>query len=179
MFSGSYQNEDGSDGICDNLYTIDLNNTDGYPLISPIKVLNAGTWNGVTYHVDVVSNSTVSDFYFNPDEGPFIKFNVLGESGTVGFCRVTISKDFLWVEDGWTVYVGDELVDYTIIPDENYTYIYFTYNHSTKTVEIQGTNVIPEFPSAIILPLLMVLTLIAVILAKRKTLQRNSHVSDT
>jgi hypothetical protein len=75
----------------------------------------------------------------------------------------------LWVEDGWTIFVGGEAITgYKIIPDENYTYLYFTYNHSTKTVLIQGTHVIPEFPSFLILPLFMIATLLAVIVYTKK-----------
>jgi hypothetical protein len=169
-FWGDYVGVDAdADGVGDTHYTIDVNNTDRYPLIAPITIFDAGTWNGVAYNVDVVSNSTVSAFYFNPDEGAFLKFNVTGESGTAGFCRVTIPKDLLWVDDGWTILVGDQpITDYRIIPDENYTYVYFAYNHSTKTVQIQGTHVIPEFPSTMILPLFTLTTLIATILLKKK-----------
>jgi parallel beta-helix repeat protein len=35
LYSGVYQNESGSDGICDTPYVIDANNTDRYPLMSP------------------------------------------------------------------------------------------------------------------------------------------------
>ena len=169
MKSGFYQNETGSDGIGDMPHTIDANNTDHYPLMAPISFFNAGTWNDMTYYVHIVSNSTISDFYFNPGEGAFLRFNVTGEEGIEGFCRVTIPKDLLWVEDGWTILVGDQpITDYRIIPDANYTYLYFTYNHSTKTVLIQGTHVIPEFSSTMI-PLLFILaTLIATVLLKKK-----------
>jgi parallel beta-helix repeat protein len=158
-----------NDGIGDEPHTIDANNTDRYPLVGPINVFDAGVWNGIAYNVDVVSNSTVSEFQFNPSEGALLRFNVTGDDGTSGFCRVTIPKSLLWVEDGWTITVGDQpITDYTLIPDENYTYLYFTYNHTTKTVEIQGTHVIPEFPSTPILMLLMLTTLIATILLKKK-----------
>ena len=165
----SGQDETGSDGIADTPYVIDADNKDRYPLMGPFNTFDAGTWNKVNYYVDVVSNSTVSDFYFNPDEGAFLKFNVSGESGTSGFCQVTIPTDLLWVEDGWTITVGDQPVtNYTIIPNQNYTYLYFTYNHSTQTVIIQGNHVIPEFPSFAILPLLMILTIFAVALVKKR-----------
>ena len=173
-----YQNLTGSDGIGDVPYKIPIVNATGqtigfeyanYSLMAPISIFDAGTWNGVSYDVDVISNSTVSNFHFNPEEGAFINFNVTGEEGTSGFCRVTIPKSLLWVEDGWTITVGDQpITDYTIIPDENYTYIYFAYNHSTQTVIIQGTHVIPEFPSFLILPLFMIATLLAVIVYRRK-----------
>jgi parallel beta-helix repeat protein len=166
---GSGQNLTGSDGIGDTPHSPSSLGTDSYPLMGLSGSFEAGTWDDVTYHVQTVSNSTVSDFYFNPDEGAFLRFNVTGDDGTSGFCRVAIPKDLLWVDDGWTVYVGEEsITNYTIIPDENYTYLYFTYNHSTKTVEIQGTHVIPEFPSLVILPLLALITFIATILPKKK-----------
>jgi len=166
--SGPNQVETESDGIGDTPYDIDENNQDRYPLMGPFNIFDAGTWNGTAYNVDVVSNSTVSGFQFNPSEGALLRFNVTGEDGTSGFWRVTIPKDLLWAEHGWTVYVGEESVNYTIIPDNGYTYLYFTYNHSTKTVLIQGTHVIPEFPSALIMPLLMTLTMLAVVLAKKR-----------
>jgi len=168
FYSGPYQNETGSDGIGDMPYFIDVNNKDRYPFIGPFNTFDAGTWNGIPYHVDVVSNSTISAFYFDPDEGAFLRFNVTGESGTTGFCRVTIPKDLLWVENGWTVLVGDEPVEYTTILDENCTYLYFIYNHSTIIVKIQGTHVVPEFPSSLILPLFMVLTMVAVVFVKKR-----------
>ena len=169
---GSGQNETGSDGIGDTAYVIGENNVDRYPLMAPFTAFNANIWNETEYFVDVVSNSTVSDFYFSPDEGAFLRFNVTGDDGTAGFCRVTIPKDLLWVEDGWTVSVGGEPVNYRIIPDQKFTYLYFTYNHSTKTVTIQGTNVIPEFPPTIVLPLFMMIALIAITLTKKKQKQK-------
>lgn len=140
--------------------------------MAPINIFEAGVWNETEYFVDVVSNSTVSDFYFNPDEGSFLKFNMIGPENTTGFCRVTIPKSLLWVEDGWAVLVGGEPVNYTIIPDENYTYLYFTYNHSTKTVEIQGTDVIPEFPSHFLLLAFLILTTVPLILARKIWLKK-------
>jgi len=141
--NGPNQDLSGSDGIGDTPYTIDANNTDHYPLNGPINLFNAGTWNEATYYVDIISNSTVSDFYFSPNEGAFLRFNVTGMVGTIGFCRVTIPKEILWVEDGWIVLVDGEPVGYTLIGDANYTYPFFTYSHSTHEVRIIGTHVIP------------------------------------
>ncbi|MEM3597187.1 MAG: NosD domain-containing protein [Candidatus Bathyarchaeia archaeon] len=158
------------DGIGDTPYIIDVNNADRYPLIAPIIVFEAGVWSDVSYNVGIISNSTVSDFHFDPEEGAFLQFNVTGKDGTTGFCRVAIPKNLLWVEvdDGWTITVGDQqITDYFELEDGNFTYLYFTYNHSTKTVTIQGTHVIPEFPSATITPL-MVISTVAVALLNRK-----------
>jgi parallel beta-helix repeat protein len=134
LFGGPYQNMTGGDGIGDTPYTIDANNQDRYPLMAPFSTFEAGVWDGTAYNVDVVSNSTVSDFKFNVDNKS-ISLKVTGDDGTVGFCRVTIPKDLLWVDDDWTILVDSQpITDYTKIEDANYTYLYFTYSHSTKTV---------------------------------------------
>ncbi len=68
---------------------------------------------------------------------------------------MTIPKPLLWFEDGWTVLVDiTPIRDYTIIPDGKHTHLYFTYDLSTRTVKIIGTNAIPEFTQSIILMLL-------------------------
>lgn len=63
-----------------------------YPLMGPFHTFNVGTWNGVAYSVDTVSNSTITNLNFNPYATPYptLSFNVTGMSGTVGFCRVAI-----------------------------------------------------------------------------------------
>jgi parallel beta-helix repeat protein len=172
--SGFYQNESGSDGIGDTSHTIDIDNVDHYPLMGPISFFDAGTWNDTTYYVDVMSNSTLSHFHFDPDEGAFMSFWVKGETTneTIGFCRVAIPKDLLWVEDGWTVLYGSYPLNYTEFSDENCTYLYFTYttppSNGYTTVTINGTNVIPEFPSFLILLLCMTASLLAMAICKRR-----------
>jgi parallel beta-helix repeat protein len=171
LYSGPYQNLTGNDGIGDTQYTIDANNVDSYPLMAPFKAFETGVWDGTAYNVDVLSNSTVSDFKFNVDQKS-ISFNVSGDDGTIGFCRVTIPKSLLWVDDGWTILVDSQsITDYTKFEDENFTYLYFTYTHSTKTVTIKGTNVIPEFPSTTILTLFLLTTTILVILTRYRRLK--------
>jgi len=163
LHSGPFQNVIGSDGIGDTALTIDEYNRDRYPLMAPISVFNAGTWNGASCNVDVVSNSTVSKFQLNITEKT-IRFNVTGETG-LGFCRVTIPN--IIIQDMWhgnyTVLINDELWPFTNWTDTENTYIYFTYQHSEHEITI-----IPEFPSATILPSLMILTMLAVVFAKKK-----------
>jgi parallel beta-helix repeat protein len=123
LYSGSNQNATGSDGIGDAPHVIDEDNTDRYPLMAPYSTFDAGTWNQTPYNIDVVSNSTVSDLHFNPQEGPYLEFNVTGQEGTVGFCRVAIPKNLLWAEDEqWIVLVeGVPITNYTITSDENHS----------------------------------------------------------
>jgi parallel beta-helix repeat protein len=143
----------------------DLVLTDHYPLMAPIEFFDAGTWEGTSYNVSVISDSNLSDFSFNP-EGT-ISFLVEGEAGTTGFCRVTVPKDLLHTDGNWIVLVDGESVTPTVNEDTINSYIYFTYAYSTKTVEIIGTDAIPEFPSWTLLPLLLAATLLAITYKKK------------
>ena len=162
------------DGIGDTPYVIDEDNKDNYPImkpvrehIAPVTIFNAGTWEGKKYNVHVVSNSTVSEFSFDP-ESTRIRFNVMSETGTTGFCKVTIPKELLYAnETEWAVLVDGNPVTHSINEGENSIHIYFTYNQNTKTVEIIGTEAIPEFPSWAILPLVLTITLFSVIIKRR------------
>ncbi len=156
FFSGSGQNQTGSDGICDTPYTIDANNTDNYPLLGMFSSFNATS----EYNVQTVCNSSISDFRFN---GTAVSFNVTGEEGTVGFCRMLIPTALM--NETYRVFVNGTEVSYDLLPFSNAThsYLYFAYNHSTQEVVI-----IPEFPSLIILPLFMIATLLAVIAYRRE-----------
>jgi parallel beta-helix repeat protein len=159
------------DGLGDSPYVIDANNQDNYPLmasiISPIYGFDAGTWEWIQYNVYVVSNSTVSDFSFN-HQNTLIQFNVEGETGTTGFCRVTLPKALLDAEDNWTILVDSNSVIPTVNEDASNTYLYFIYNHSTKTVEIIGTTAIPEFPSWTPTLLVLIVLAVALVIYKRK-----------
>jgi parallel beta-helix repeat protein len=175
LFGGPYQNMTGGDGIGDTPYIIDANNQDRYPLMAPFSTFEAGVWDGTAYNVDVLSNSTVSDFKFDVDNKS-ISLKVTGDNGTVGFCRVAIPKSLLWTDDGWTIFVDNQpITDYTKFEYENYTYLYFTYTHSTKTVTIKGTHVIPEYPSTIIPTIFMLMTTVLAVVTKKRRLFMPRH----
>jgi parallel beta-helix repeat protein len=160
------------DGIGDTPYEIDANNQDRYPLIVPL-VWNYSTpipivWEGTIYPVSLNSNSTISTFKFNQPQKQ-ISFNLTGLSGTIGYCNVTIPKSLL-TDNPWTITINDvPKTDYTKTENDTHTSLYFTYTHaSTQNVKIIGTTVIPEFPTAIILPLLITLTILAVVFTKKR-----------
>ena len=168
------------DGIGDTPYIIDESNRDNYPMMKPVRALmapitifDAGTWEGKKYNVNVVSNSTVFEFSFDP-KGTRIRFNVDGEAGTTGFCRITIPKDLLYTEGNWIVLVDGNLVTPTVNEDESNTYLNFTYSHNTKTVRIIGTDAIPEFPSWTPL-LIMLVTIMAVAVVYKRKLQNQGR----
>jgi parallel beta-helix repeat protein len=142
LYSGPYQNETGSDGLGDTPYVINADNIDRYPLMAPFNTFEAGVWNGTAYNVDIVSNSTISHFKFDVDHKS-VSFDVTGDDGTIGFSRVSIPKQLLWAEENeWNITINGEQVNYSVALDENNSYLYFTYHHSTKTITIKGTEVI-------------------------------------
>jgi parallel beta-helix repeat protein len=182
LYSGSYQNETGSDGICDYFYKIDENNQDNYPLMGMFYDFEVVGFYNKIYHVEVISNSTVSELnlvvwlsspneYLQPGR-EFLQFYVEGENDTSGFCRITIPKALL--NDSYTV-----LVDWTVVPahqldvsNSTHVYLYFTYNHTKHEVII-----IPEFTLTLILPLFLIATLIIIILARVKAKQHQNQIS--
>jgi parallel beta-helix repeat protein len=157
--------DNNGDSIGDTSYVINENNKDNYPLMGPINIFDAGIWEWTPYNVFLLSNSTVSDFSFN-SESALIQFDIEGENGTTGFCNITIPKGLLNTEENWTVLVDENSVVPIVNEDTTNTYLYFTYNHSTKTAEIIGTDAIPEFPSWTPLLIALVVALISVFYKK-------------
>ena len=170
LYSGQYQNEVGSDGIGDISLDVDVDNQDEYPLMGPISFFNACTWDETTYHVHTVSNSTVSDFCFSRDHKRII-FNVTGPDATLGFCRVSIPNGLLWCDalEEWNVTINGNPPTYLKAMEEtDYTYLYFTYNHSIQEVQIEGIHVIPEFPTLTSMLLLFIVLTVATAIYKRR-----------
>jgi len=163
IYSGINQNETGSDGIGDSAYNIGGNNTDYYPLMGPFSNFSI-SYQEETYYIATSCNSTISDFQFD-EAAKTVSFNVTGEDGTTGFCRVIIPNTI--IEDLWqgnpTILVNGAPVEYRNWTDGTNTYLYFTYSHSEHEVII-----VPEFPSFIILPIFMLTTLIALALYRKR-----------
>jgi len=174
-FEGNYWSNyigvdlDPLDGIGDTPHIIDGNNQDNYPLIGVFSDFNI-TWQEETYHVNITSNSTLSNFNFgelvNLETGESWKaiyFQVRGPDNTIGFCRTCIPTALM--NATYKVFVNGTEVPHTLLPCVNSanTYLYFTYNHSTQEVII-----IPEFPTwASMLLILIVLTFAIVVYCAR------------
>ncbi len=144
------------DGIGDSWRYIDETNVDHYPLMGMFSDFNATS----EYHVHTICSSSISGFQFN---GTAIRFNVSGETGTVGFCRIRIPTALM--NATYEVFVNGTEVSCNLLPCSNSThdYLYFNYTHSTQEVII-----IPEFPSFLILRLFMVPMLLAVTIYRRR-----------
>jgi len=161
-YKGMDQNRD---GIGDIPYEIDGDDIDYNPLIARIYIFEADIdiHNGTTRYINVVSNSTISNFYIDEAKRR-VSFNVTGWEG-FGFCRVSIPNflvEELW-QNNYTVLLNGEPLPYRNWTDGENTYIYFTYEHSTHEVMIISETSFAAFLSAAVLS-----TLIVVICSKRK-----------
>jgi len=180
-YSGVGQNETGSDGIWDHQLNLtqDGNNIDHYPLMVPTVPI-VRQFESYGRNVEVYSNSSISAFEFNVT-AKAISFTVTGQTGTSGFCNVAVSKDLIWgtltlCKDGLLLSEG---VDYTRTDNSTHYIFHIVYSHSTHTIEITGTQAIPEFSSLItILPLLVSVMLLVVLVSKRRLRHLFSNTLD-
>jgi len=151
--------------------TISLIDTNVY--LGPSTYVFQAVADSQTFNITVVTNSTIPTQTFNFSQGEKkISFNVTGLSGTPGFCNITIPRTMVDCTnlDEWIIFANGTDISSICIKnrDTDYTYIYIPYNHSVQPIVVKGTWVVPEFPTAIIMPLFMIATLLAVIVYKRK-----------
>jgi hypothetical protein len=123
-------------------------------------------------NVTIVSNSSVMDFSFDPFQDS-IEFVVSGEINTTGYCNVTLPKGLI-ENIPWNVSVNDVTNSFSLTENATHNFVYFIYSHNgTIPVTIRGTpivvppDLIPEFPSWIILPFFLTATLAAILIKKK------------
>jgi hypothetical protein len=115
----------------------------------------------------VFTNSTVSEFSFNPGLKR-ISFNVTGATGS-GFINVTIPRALTYAAlDAWIVRVDSSQVTFNVTENGGFVFLYLNYSHSTHMIEIFGTWIIPEFHPDLLAPILIVLGLIAAAVAVKQ-----------
>jgi hypothetical protein len=121
------------------------------------------------YPIEAYSNSIVSEITFNPTLKE-LKFKTSGESGTVGYCAIEVPTSLIWGE--LSVYKDDTLlvknVDYNQTNYGQSNVIQIVYTQSTHSFRIVGTEAVPEFPSVAVLSLIVVSTLIATLVLKKR-----------
>jgi hypothetical protein len=134
----------------------------------PAPTVHRITWETETYNVKTITNSTLQDLAFNHLLKQ-ISFNLAGQSGTSGFCNVTVPKSLL-KGDPWTIMLDNvAITDFTTAQNATHTSLHFIYPHSDHHVVIQGTWAIPEYPSpSIILLLLTTIIAMAFVLLTKK-----------
>jgi parallel beta-helix repeat protein len=152
----------GQDGIGDTPYPIDENNQDNHPLMGMYNQFKI-QWEGETYIVTTICNSTITNFDFGITYQNTISFNVTGLEGTAGFCRIVIPHALL--DGNYTILVDGSppLMEKELpLSNSTHTYLYFTYTLTTHEVII-----VPEFPTTMILASLIILSLSVACLVRK------------
>ncbi|MEM3697728.1 MAG: PQQ-binding-like beta-propeller repeat protein [Candidatus Bathyarchaeia archaeon] len=129
-------------------------------------------WEGANYPITMYSsNSSITNFNFNQSEKQ-ITFQLSGEADESGYCNVSIPKTLLKGEP-WIVKLNGTNWNYTATENETHSFIYITYTFgSAFEVAIQGTWVVPEFSSTIILTLCMLTILVITILIRKNKIPK-------
>ena len=169
-----YMGTDGNgDGIGDTPYNMSASNTDYYPIINQIGTVTR-SYSQYSQELSISSNSTVQAFTFDTGTKQ-ISFNVTGTAGTTGFCDIEFPSDLL--SGTITVYKDDAPLsmgtDYTQSFNGTHYTLHITYSHSTHTLKIIGTEVIPEFGPIAILTIFMVLVPAIIFLKQKK--KKHTH----
>lgn len=138
------------------------------PTVTTVSVEDHGD-----FDVGIASSSDVSQVQFNTQEKT-LAFQVTGESGTHGITQIKIPKDLL--SGQITVLIDGHVMasDGVIMTadTETETTLELNYSHSTHTIEIVGTNAVPEFGQLSILVLVIAVAAIMIAGMNRPVLTR-------
>jgi hypothetical protein len=95
-----------------------------------------------SFTVQTRSNSSVSATLTFSPENKSLTFDVTGDTGTRGYCEITIPKTLLKADSAtaWQVTVGGTLTSFTVLQEnDTHTTLAFSYDQSVKTVKVIGT----------------------------------------
>lgn len=115
------------------------------------------------FDVGIASSSDVSQVKFNAQEKT-LAFQVTGETGTHGVTQITIPKQLLSGQitvliDGHVM--ASDGVIMTADTDAKTT-LELNYSHSTHTIDIVGTNAVPEFGPISVLVLIVAIAVVLI-----------------
>lgn len=126
------------DGIGDTPYLIDETNQDNHPLVGTFSSFIA-TLKGEPYQIATLSNATIANFRFGigtETGNKIISFNVICESNSIGFCRITIPNALMRYP--YIMLIDGDEASPTLLDSSNetHTYLYFTCFAQNQAVTI-------------------------------------------
>jgi len=131
-------------------------------------IITEGTW-----QVGVETNTYITGFSFNKGSKT-ITFNSTWADGTASFSNVTIPNDLLG--GPYIVVVdGNDATPTDQPTNDTHSFLYFTYTTSTRNIIITGTIVVSEFPTTLLLPIFIVITITATVLYRFSMVKRKRN----
>lgn len=167
--------DDGSNGRVagDGVGDTDLpwQGVDYYPLTAPENPVQI-VWDNQAFSAMLASNSTVSSFVFD-QTNKRMTFSVIGSDGTEGYFNLSLPKALL--SGPWTVLLDgtDVTSETTVTENTTQTTFHLIYNQTDHSVQITGTNVVPEFSSLWLLMALFLILTSALLVRARNSRRSN------
>ena len=152
------------DGIGDTPYTVGQNNTDNHPLMGRLSEFHAA-FAGEDYGVSIISNLTIFQFHFSPDDGG-ISFTAAGENEAMGFSRIAIPNELhqqLPSSNLTFLINGEQPALERKWTDETSTYFYLSYGSGAPDLAIHPWLII-----AVTVTLVSLMTFVVVVSISRK-----------
>ena len=113
------------------------------------------------------SNSTIANPDFNSTD-QVLSFTASGPDGTSGYTKISFDKSLATDPSSVIVLQDGKQVHFDLTPKDNSMVLSINYTHSTHQIVVDlNLNVIPEFHSWIILPLLLIAILLIIICKQR------------
>lgn len=128
-------------GIWDTTYVIDDNNIDNCSLVEKWNQMRSFDfpWGQKDFRVTTQSDATIGYIDFNQTNRQ-ISITVTAPMGREEYCNITIPKELLdATADNWTIIHSRE-IPFIVTSNATHTSLYFTFNYSTISVNVKGTN---------------------------------------
>lgn len=150
-------------GLGDTPYVVGQNNTDNHPLMGKFSEF-AVAFRGKTYNITVISNSTISQFQFNP-EARSLSFVAAGFNGTMGFSRISVpNRLFQDLLGGDLTFLinGEQPILKRKWTDERNNYWYFSYANNVPE------STMSPWPFVVAVSILLITSALVFVISKKK-----------
>jgi hypothetical protein len=126
----------------------------------------------------LTSNSTITQFLFNPDNNQ-LSFTASGPSGTKGYVNLYIPKTLINDINQLQAYIDSNPITFTTESKGDSWLISFSYSHSTHQISIMlaSDSTIPEYPTIYLTIAIMAIAATAMLFLKKKTVKKSGFLN--